>query len=246
MDLIYQLPCDFLSSSRPDVKKQVINFEETEVPEYKGYYACILDNVLSADECADLIRAAKAQTNGEWEQAGVNVGYGRQQVDLETRSCGRIIWDDRELASKIWARCQDWVPEILELKDRPEITGKGYLKKGWTYRATGANERMRFLRYLDGNYFRPHFDANFANEEAEEFSFITMHLYLNEPDEDSQLQGGATTFHAMDWTGRHVDVIPKVGRVLLFQQRSLLHSGADVTRGIKYTMRTDIMYRRSG
>ena len=71
-----------------------------------------------------------------------------------------------------------------------------------------------------------------------------MHLYLNEADEDSMLEGGATTFHSRDYSGRCVDIVPKVGRVLLFQQKGLLHSGADVKRGIKYTMRTDVMYRR--
>ncbi|KAL8699609.1 MAG: hypothetical protein Q9201_005903 [Fulgogasparrea decipioides] len=206
MDIVYQLPHDFLSSPTSDVKKQLINFKETELPEYKGYYACILDNVLSVK------RKRMANRN--------------RQVSISGP------------AAKIYT-------EILELVGKPEITGKGYLKKDWTYRATGANERMRFLKHLDGNYFNPHLDANFATEEGKEVSFITMHLYLNEPDEESQLQGDTTTFHAMDWTERHVDVIPKVGRVLRFQQRSLLHFGADVARGIKYTMRTDLMYRRS-
>ena len=76
-----------------------------------------------------------------------------------------------------------------------------------------------------------------------------MHLYLNEADEQSQLQGGATTFHApRDWDGlkRGYDVAPKVGRVLLFQHKGLMHSGADVSRGVKYTMRTDVMYKRIG
>ena len=262
MDFSYQLPHDFLSVSGPEIKKHIIDFKETELPEYEGYYACILDNVLSADECANLIRAAKAQVNGEWQQAMINVGSGSQEIDTETRSCGRIIWDNGELLSKIWARCQNLVPEILELKDKPGITGSGWLKKGWTYRLTRLDERMRFLRYFDGNYFRrqsfenskslapanvnsAHFDGSYATEENEETSFITMHLYLNESDEDSQLEGGATTFHALDWTGRHLDVIPKVGRVLLFQQKGLLHSGSDVTRGIKYTMRTDVMYKKS-
>ena len=71
-----------------------------------------------------------------------------------------------------------------------------------------------------------------------------MHLYLNEADEDSWLEGGATRFHALDGSKRHVDVTPKTGRVLLFQQKGLLHSGADVKRGIKYSMRTDIIYKR--
>ncbi len=55
------------------------------------------------------------------------------------------------------------------------------------------------------------------------------------------LKGGATTFHSSDMT-RRLDVDPKMGRVLLFQHKGLLHSGDYVTGGIKYTMRTDIMY----
>ncbi|KAL8971871.1 MAG: hypothetical protein Q9183_000842 [Haloplaca sp. 2 TL-2023] len=245
MEYEYHLPRNFLSAPGPEVDKHTIDFEETELAEYEGYYACVLDNVLTAGECIDLIRAAKARSYGEWPHATINASYGRQELDAETRSCGRIIWADSKLVSKIWARCQSHVPEILELKDKPGITGNGFLQKGWTYSLTRLNESMRFLRYLDGNYFRPHFDSNFSTEEGEEVSFITLHLYLNEPDEDSQLRGGATTFHAMDWSGRQVDVVPRTGRVLLFQQRGLLHSGADVTRGIKYTMRTDVMYKRS-
>ena len=40
------------------------------------------------------------------------------------------------------------------------------------------------------------------------------------------------------------DVEPKVGRVLIFQHRDLLHSGDDVTSGIKMTVRTDMMYKK--
>lgn len=35
---------------------------------------------------------------------------------------------------------------------------------------------------------------------------------------------------------------PKAGSVLLFQHRGLLHEGAVVTAGTKYTIRTDIIY----
>lgn len=82
----------------------------------------------------------------------------------------------------------------------------------------------------------------------------TIHIYLNdsaqaleipEPEEgdndprlvDSEdkpadlLRGGATTFHGRDDT--RLDVDPKAGRVLIFQQRDLLHSGDDVRAGIK-------------
>jgi len=43
---------------------------------------------------------------------------------------------------------------------------------------------------------------------------------------------------------QELDVDPKVGRVLLFQHQYLLHSGDDVERGIKLTMRTDLMYTK--
>ncbi|KAL8986753.1 MAG: hypothetical protein Q9177_003981 [Variospora cf. flavescens] len=243
METPYQLAPDFLSTPSPEVEKQVINFKASDLPEYEGSYACILDNLFSAEECADMIRAVKAQTNGEWQQATINSGFSGQEVDIESRLCGRIIWSNEELASKIWARCRDYVPEILEVKDAPHITGGTLLMKGWKFALDGLNESMRFLRYFDGNYFRPHFDGTYRTKEGR-ISFFTLHLYLNETDEDSMLEGGATTFHALDWSGRKLDVVPKVGRVLLFQQKGLLHSGADVKRGIKFTMRTDVMYKK--
>ncbi|KAL9593286.1 MAG: hypothetical protein Q9219_007619 [cf. Caloplaca sp. 3 TL-2023] len=237
---------NFLSTPSPNITKHTIDFAATDIPEYEGYYACILDNVLSPTECANLVRAAKAQTkDGEWQQATINAGFSGQQVDPETRLCGRIIWDNELLASRIWARCRDHIPELLLLRDKPGITGGGghLMKEDWSYELQGLNPSMRFLRYFDGNYFRPHLDAPFHTQSGET-SFLTLHLYLNEANEDSLLQGGATTFHAHDYSGRYMNVVPKTGRVLLFQQKGMLHSGADVTRGVKYTMRTDVLYKK--
>ena len=59
------------------------------------------------------------------------------------------------------------------------------------------------------------------------------------------LEGGATRFESLSLQpGKHLDVNPKAGRVLIFQHRDLLHSGADVVKGTKYTLRTDIMYTK--
>ncbi|KAL9012148.1 MAG: hypothetical protein Q9173_003061 [Seirophora scorigena] len=253
MDTPYQLPQNFLSHPGPEVQKQIVDFKASDLHEYQGYYACILDHVFSAEECAAMIRAVKAQTDGDWQQATINSGFSGQEVNTQSRLCGRIIWSNEELAAKIWTRCQAHVPEILEVKDAPHITGGTLLMKGWKFALIGLNESMRFLRYFDGNYFRrgspanPHEtldgSADGGTEEGK-ISFFTLHLYLNEPGEDSMLEGGATTFHALDWSGRKFDVVPKVGRVLLFQQKGLLHSGADVKRGIKFTMRTDVMYKK--
>ncbi|KAL7620452.1 hypothetical protein AAE478_009447 [Parahypoxylon ruwenzoriense] len=41
-----------------------------------------------------------------------------------------------------------------------------------------------------------------------------------------------------------LDVQPMVGRALVFQQRMLWHSGQEVKRGEKFTVRLDLMYKR--
>ena len=42
--------------------------------------------------------------------------------------------------------------------------------------------------------------------------------------------------------GQDVAVIPKIGRVLVFQH-DILHEGSLLVQGTKYSMRTDIMYK---
>lgn len=87
-----------------------------------------------------------------------------------------------------------------------------------------------------------HYDGSYETPDGKETSYMTLHLYLNESTPENKFQGGATKFHSHNMR-RSLDVEPKVGRVLIFQHRGLLHSGADVTAGIKLTLRTDLMYR---
>ena len=84
----------------------------------------------------------------------VNVGGGLQRLYEDTRKCGRIIWDNREIVAKIWSRVADSVSDIHELRNQPYITGTGPAKRGETWKVTGLNERMRFLKYVGGEYFK--------------------------------------------------------------------------------------------
>lgn len=108
------------------------------------------------------------------------------------------------------------------------------------------------------------FAGTYETEDGKERSFYTLHLYLNDsasthnpvPEEehanpksdqetaccpDGAVIGGATSFLSRDLK-RRIDVEPKIGRVLIFQQKGLLHCGDEVTAGTKFTMRTDLMY----
>jgi len=95
-----------------------------------------------------------------------------------------------------------------------------------------------------------HCDAPYGETDAEGRStetLFTLHLYLNDSKAEAadpskaDLIGGATDLLSGD-EKRKVAVHCKAGRVLIFQHMGVLHSGADVYNGVKYTMRTDLSY----
>jgi hypothetical protein len=112
------------------------------------------------------------------------------------------------------------------------------------------------------NIWTEHCDGAYGNADGTTRSYYTIHLYLNDSAQalgipppkkgkkngnsdvdprDELLRGGATTFYSTN-RERKLDVDPKVGRVLIFQHKRLLHAGDEVISGIKYTMRSDLMY----
>ncbi len=97
---------------------------------------------------------------------------------------------------------------------------------------TGVNERLRGYRYQPGEYFGLHYDGNFARDG--ECSELTFMIYLNDG-----FSGGETSFPELDKTIR-----PRTGTALLFQHM-LLHEGCAVQRGVKYAIRSDIMFQTS-
>ncbi|KAL9070868.1 MAG: hypothetical protein Q9157_005678 [Trypethelium eluteriae] len=240
------LPSNFLSNPSANITKQLIDFSQTNLPEYAGRYAAILENVLSKEECDSLVSAAEHHSSSRWEQAQVNIGQGKQMLILDARRCGRIIWDDRDIVARIWARISGHLPELNTIYQRPLVTGPGPLKREETWQMTRLNERMRFLRYTSGDFFKAHCDGVYETPDGQERSYYTLHLYLNDEDSnlgDEKLEGGATNFLSFD-EERELGVRPKTGRVLVFQHRGLRHSGDDVLKGVKLTMRTDIMFER--
>jgi len=131
----------------------------------------------------------------------------------DIRNNTRVMFDDTELAAQLFARISGALP--AQLRGR---------------RAVGVNERIRCYRYDPGQRFAPHYDGAYRRS-ATECSELTLMVYLNEG-----FTGGKTAFH--DFA---VDVTPRAGHALLFQHR-LSHEGCDVHSGIKYVLRSDVMY----
>jgi hypothetical protein len=95
--------------------------------------------------------------------------------------------------------------------------------------AIGVNERFRFYRYTVGQEFKPHRDGSFIRN-IKEWSAYTLIIYLNE-----NIIGGETDFFDFK-------LQPKQGNALLFKHE-IRHAGLPVTEGVKYVLRTDVMYK---
>jgi hypothetical protein len=147
------LPADFLSTAVPDVKVTRVDFANTPLKEYAELQAYIINNVLTSSECATLLSAAEA--SGPWQRAMIQVGNGQQRQEDDQRKCGRLIWDSPNVAQRIWDRVKGYVPEIAVL-DRHSglVAGGAVVMRGQEWEVSRLNERLRFLKYEGGEYFR--------------------------------------------------------------------------------------------
>lgn len=211
-------------------------------PTKRDAFAIVLDNVFTKEECDDLIK--RTETIG---YIPALVGFPQIRVP-ENRNNYRCVVDDEILAAEIFKRIKNYVPAEWLMCPVAEL-----------------NPRLRFLRYEPLQKFETHNDGIYVNEEKTKCSYITVHLYLNEG-----MSGGATTFTtepkaygvmkvpgSKDWLKslqkaleiptekpRTLSIEPKIGRILIFEHH-LLHKGSLVTGGIKYTVRSDIMYHNT-
>ena len=149
------LPEGFLSGPAPNLTRTDVDLRKAGIlPAYDNMWAVVLDGVISEEECDVLLTAAESTTDGEWERALVNIGGGMQAMYEDTRKCGRIIWDDRDVMAKLWTRIEGAVPEIHKLHNWARVTGHGPVQRNETWKLTRLNERMRFLKYVGGEYFK--------------------------------------------------------------------------------------------
>ncbi|KAJ5509283.1 hypothetical protein N7527_011426 [Penicillium freii] len=216
------IPEDFLRGPAPNATLNILDFERTSppIPQYKGHFAAIVDNFMTEAECKELIRLAEESTRTQlpdstlsppvWEQAMINAGGGKQVMAIDTRKSGRVILDSLDLADRILERIMPFMREceIDRLQSKPLVTGLGPAKRDEVLRLSRLNERLRFLRYEGGDYFRPHWDGCFITPDGLERSLYTIHLYLNGEGEQD-----------MEELQPHVERAEKANRLFAFDQR---------------------------
>ncbi len=198
--------------------------------ELDGARCYALHGVLRPSECRRVVAAAEERG---FEFAGLAVGGDEYRVNARARNNLRVIFEDRAMAAVIWER----VRSSLEPRhERAELLG--------------LNWRFRVYKYEVGQRFAPHYDVRTSLPGGGETrcSFV---LYLSD-----DCEGGETRFFERkdraSRRGKHrgrkfnnrerFAVAPRVGSALVFDHL-LLHEGAAVTRGVKYAMRSDVIYR---
>jgi hypothetical protein len=125
-----QIPEDFLNAPQGASLRQP-NFLHTTppIPAYEDYFAAIIDNFMTEEECNQLLHLVKS-SHPSWDRAMVNTGNGTQIMSVDTRNCGRIIWNTPDIAQRLLGRLTPFLREcgLCDVENRPLITGIGPAK----------------------------------------------------------------------------------------------------------------------
>jgi prolyl 4-hydroxylase len=193
--------------------------------ELDGESVLVIDRLLRPRECAALIEAAEALG---FAPAGLAMGDGVYRVNDKARNNERVMVDDRQTAALLWERMGALMPR---LEGRAPV---------------GVNWRFRIYRYRPGQYFRPHVDVRMDLPDGG-VTLMSMMIYLN-----ADFEGGQTGFLEKKprSAGRsrkrsnctRFQVSPVTGSAVVFDHL-LLHEGVEVREGVKYAVRTDVVFQ---
>mmetsp|Transcript_21139 Transcript_21139/g.59423 ORF Transcript_21139/g.59423 Transcript_21139/m.59423 type:complete len:298 (-) Transcript_21139:250-1143(-) len=202
--------------------------------------AFLLRNLLSSEECDDIIAQAEAfglSDVGYLRRIRVNDRVKVMGEDLSEllMSRARPHLDDMLLETPTQARAQ-------AARRPPKGLPKGLLRGLWT--PESLNPCFRVCRYGPGGFFLPHHDEG-PDLHDKHRSIKTFMVYLND-----DFAGGPTNFYAEDQglymkpdPGKVIcELRPEKGSCVVFNH-CITHDGGELLAGRKYILRTEVLYR---
>lgn len=220
-----------------NAKKEI---KRVEVPDLPGAFQLL--DVFTKEECEKLIN--ETEQLGYLEDAAVS-------LPRNIRHNNNLVWViDDTTHNIIWNRVKEY------LFDKDSIfKGKKTL---------GINKRFRFYKYDKGDFFKVHSDGAWPGSAVinetlitdayeDRFSQMTFLILLNE-----DFEGGATQFFLDKQNptkptkdisnAKRVDIRTPQGGVLCFPHGfhplHCLHSSQEILSGVKYIIRTDILFEK--
>ncbi|MCP4522414.1 MAG: hypothetical protein GY827_12095 [Cytophagales bacterium] len=220
----------FVSNQQFVVAPHIIQFNEldtghlcpTKRKNYPQKNIYMVREFLTKHECEALIKQSKKLN---FQQAGLAIGQDVYRVKETSRNNKRVIFEDKEMAKVLWNRFEKFAD-----------------RKFKNHHVHSLNWRFRVYEYSEGDIFAPHIDERMDLGDGMTTLFTFM-IYLNE-----DVEGGETTFFdPYKGRGKNLKPIrkirPRTGMVLAFDHL-LFHEGSEVTKGKKYVLRSDIIYKK--
>lgn len=187
-------------------------------------FGIILENVFTRKECQKIIEKTESIGFGSLGKGATGAAYrGNRRLQLDD--------SDGKLGEEIWRRIKQFIPETDNLPDEGD------------FHFLSMNSRYRFAKYFPGEGFALHVDKPtiFSTDKC---SILTVNIYLNDLTPE---QGGRTRFFEKMLGGKPIAFAGgNAGSVAIFKQAvapfTPIHDGEKVQSGIKYLMRTDVVY----
>ena len=210
-------------------------------------YLFTADNFFRPEECGSWIRYSTSEGFADINSSGNHMYAARNQ--------GRLQIELAETAAAIFHRLLPIIPT--------EIDG---------FHAVGCSSNIRLYRYLPGQLFGKHIDESNVDPQGRGATQLTVLIYLNGggggDDLSSEsiltsvetISGGETIFYKNGSVANgkktekrekktldssvFASVKPEAGKVLVHAHghRCMTHEGAAVLQGVKYVLRTDVVY----
>lgn len=215
----------------------------------------LINNFFASEECQSILKSASEQ----YKFSSIEHAY-----KIEQREAKRLCLLNKELAIVIFQRLQQL--EIFK-NIAPDVKPYGYdenlcaldSKNVWT--PDHVNECVRLSMYEAPSVgFKPHFDSQYTTGKNKR-SIYSILIYLNH-----DYQGGNTVLYEKSiddkkslnlMSGLTIDeeikqnknldglvtttIVPKLGSCLVFKN-DILHEGTKISSGVKYILRTDLVF----
>jgi hypothetical protein len=194
--------------------------------------AFLLLNLLSPDECDDVIQQAE------------HMGFSGCGYNKKIRVTDRVVAMGVELGEVLFERAKPFLADVLIPYGRkaPDGVPTNMLRGLW--QPVGLNPCFRCCRYDAGGIFLPHFDGGF-DEHDKVRSIKTFMIYLND-----DFEGGCTRFysnrqaHYRPGKPEHQihSLRPTRGSCVVFNH-CITHDGEELLADRKYILRSEVMFQ---
>ncbi len=181
----------------------------------------IINNFITESRCQSLIDMSERLG---YQEADISYSTGAV-MNKDYRNNSRCLCRDESIRQELEALIMPHVRMSLTT-----IKEGGVLHTNNFLRLSG---NFRFYKYVTGEEFKRHRDGNQLEEGG--VSLVTVLIYLND------VSDGGETNLCDRILESPVLVKPETGKLLIFDH-SILHSGLPLNSGVKYVLRTDLIY----